>query len=1503
MVLSGTQAKNRTVKSPVTEQQQYSTQHGTQQIFNDRPHPGQYLHNASMSPVGSGENGRVPPSSTRWEPRAPYVPSVEVQNTVLAHRDGHSVSTTDASSNHAGFSTPESQQTSNTSYRDSENQADHTQYERQGGDDSFYWHSGRSSSDVEDRNGQDGSTTATPGDSSVGRGSLNTRASAVQREHQDLPVRSTSLSPTPMVPYGASALGFGGPSDWEYFGDYEAEEIDDEELYSRRNTRAELPADSLISETTSPFKPPEPPAIEPNAHKLYPISKEHTVLNSGVGKSTGEFSLQFKVPSKEEPGLGQKSSSTQSPTTPHATSDRVRSLSAHLATEDQRPDLDDVIRAWSEAPYIGIKPEIKSSTHNDAGATGTDDIAEASLASTPQERTLGVDLILRDAPSLPKLPESVDHVEMLNTKPLNNNKQAVEPSSHTVGNKEEMEDEPFTPSLVQHAPVIQATDDRVEVEPNAIPVGSTPEVEIKGEAQPGARSTLSQSSVGRYSVSSGVSNNSSTYVITAVDGEDTTQQRKGLASQETMRASHSESEFIDSGAKISDAEITSLGEREPLEPQQPSSGKPHALLVDSTSTNTMSSSVDDTVQIISEQLPEKDVNISNNLASHPIQDGDFGRQPLSSLDVKDEEPRLARPGSTISNEGLKRPLSPQSDCSDSLVVIPKMASSQTDSVGESPHSNVHAFPKKSQERTARVPAYDDQVIDQLEDSQEVDEHDFLRKVEKVVDPYSDLDPWGKASLNRFAAMLREEARAESNKDKLNIFNVFTSRESRLRVVLYGTDEELILPSKSGEASTSEQIIEIQQNADNNRSFKKNASVRKVNSIKRAPKEADIVNLEHSSKALPALPANRDSVMGQPAFESLAPLVVNHDVTSKTEEKNKQQPVHIDSYMKINSPLDDTQYSPGGRPMVAQLPKISGESELHSRQASKSATVDTAHLSIVEDSSRRHSQDLEIPIPAEPEAGVEVQNLARARKTNKEGGSEVNNYITNRRSVYRPFATQTLETRETGSNFDRNPDVEIEVPPIPTVAAPRSQYHTALQDEHNAITVDVMDAVPLSVAAVGQPSEHRRFIDADFDSLIMVLPDSEAVVQPSSRLDDLRNVIEAIPDDFSFIHASVVAWDTDIKKLREENDRQRHVRQMQSEQRIDALFDDHEIGYGDISELEAEFKQSEAGIKAEEDQFEYQTFVSDVFDLVWTRLHYELDQLSPHYENYSRLMNDTLAGKDIFKGPEDGLALAPTMSSFLALHQKLEIRHQKAFEAVLERDRRLKKVEISPWYSLSDIAKVKRLEKQFEDAEKEAIIMYCQQRDLRANRLMDVLDQNTLRGVGANQDYMEAIMKAVRRIASGRAFASVPGASTPSAGLEEVQKAKAITALLAASSEQIVQTFHVADMLLNSADYEVSVAKAKVSKADLSILAKLKEERAKEDQKLMRDLEHRLALIREDSRRTNDEIVKLMLFLGVQSGRAATQPQTGSANDPEHEARIKKALEDAKRRSALTMSES
>lgn len=160
------------------------------------------------------------------------------------------------------------------------------------------------------------------------------------------------------------------------------------------------------------------------------------------------------------------------------------------------------------------------------------------------------------------------------------------------------------------------------------------------------------------------------------------------------------------------------------------------------------------------------------------------------------------------------------------------------------------------------------------------------------------------------------------------------------------------------------------------------------------------------------------------------------------------------------------------------------------------------------------------------------------------------------------------------------------------------------------------------------------------------------------------------------------------------------------------------------------------------------------------------------------------------------------------------------------------------------------------------------------------------------------MKAVRRIASGRAFASTPS-SEQGVGMDEVIKAKAVTAVLASSSEQIVQTFHVADMLLNAAEYELSIATARLANAEPSRFERLQEERALEDAKLMRDLQHRLALIREDSRRTNDEIVKLLCFLGVQGGHGqiGSAPNGSPDAEAEHQQRLQKALEDAKKRNA------
>ena len=709
-----------------------------------------------------------------------------------------------------------------------------------------------------------------------------------------------------------------------------------------------------------------------------------------------------------------------------------------------------------------------------------------------------------------------------------------------------------------------------------------------------------------------------------------------------------------------------------------------------------------------------------------------------------------------------------------------------------------------------------------------------KKIE-ASDPYANLDPWAKASLNRYVTMLREEARAEADKDKFKIFEVFINRETRLRAILYGTDAD---------PPTEKNVL-----------------------LKEGPTQrTNTAGLSSATKALPALPVDADNSPRKPPALIIVQDTPKSD-TASVQDQASNLSTGDQSYVMVES-SDDVQYSPGGRPIVPPTSNASGGGSVS-----------------------EHKVNTDAPDAAGSDG---ISGVGKPAYTPFRYSQPDATDLSTKRQSYRPYAALKIGSLavgpKTSNEMDRAETNRIDSSEKIIVDSIKDDGDTAIKY-----------SVGMNTRTAQQNSQTlldlRRFEKADFDPLVSVLPRAGIIPYEAIALQDLKRQMDAVPDDFSFIHQSVVTWDARAKKLRETHEKARHARQVESEQRIDALFDDHEIGYGDISELESEFKRSEAATKADEDRLEYQTFVTEVFDLVWTRLHFEIDQLTPLYNQYTNLLNDTLAGKDMFDGPSDGFALAPTMDSLITLHQKLEVRHQKAFEAVLERDRRLKKTELSPWYSLGNVTKVKQLEKQFEKAEKNAIVEYCHQRDIRANKMMDALDQNTLRGVGANQDYMELIHRGVCRVASQRAFASAPNSKEPDVGLDEVTKAKMVTDALATSSEQIVQTFHVADMLLNVADYEVSVAKAKLANADVATLKRLSEEKAKEDLKLMRDLEHRLALIREDSRRTNDEIVKLLCFLGVQNGHAEISQRIPGNADAGHQERLQKALEEAKRRNA------
>lgn len=574
------------------------------------------------------------------------------------------------------------------------------------------------------------------------------------------------------------------------------------------------------------------------------------------------------------------------------------------------------------------------------------------------------------------------------------------------------------------------------------------------------------------------------------------------------------------------------------------------------------------------------------------------------------------------------------------------------------------------------------------------------KIKEMGDPYADLGPWAKASLDRYVAMLHEEASASTEAEKIDMFRIFIRKEWKLRAILYGADDE------RGDAIPLE-------NRDTPLSRTNTLSFRRP-----------------ASKALPALPPDAEQTTAEPSqpMSLVSPNMHRPSLASlmtTKEEGTAPRSSGEESFVLVDTPGGQRQqrhleedtfesYSPGGRPIQHQTRNVRKSNTTASRSA-LSRRPDTSHSNVSEERADNN----------EP---------AYTPFRYSQGYVDDADQPVDRRASFRPYAALKLEPIEQWAN--RAPEVlaeNVHANDLRKTTDNLKISESAILSHTQATQASVQgkpaDERPLPTSASDQrPSLGlRRFEGADFDPLTAVLPQWGHIPNDAVELSDFEHGIHALPDDFSFIHQHVVAWDSKAKKTRADNEKERQIRQGESEQRIDALFNDDEIGYGDIAELESEFKRTEAARKTDEDRAECRTFVEEVFNAVWTRLHFEIDQLGPLYEQYSGLAHETLAGKDMFEASQGQYALAPTMSALLTLHQKLEIRHQEAFEAVLERDRRLKKTEVASFYTLGNVSKVKQIEKQFENAERKAIAEYCKQRNARANRLMDVLDQNTLRG--------------------------------------------------------------------------------------------------------------------------------------------------------------------------------
>lgn len=1243
-------------------------------------------------------------------------------------------------------------------------------------ENSFYWHKeSRPSSVLSD---------ITTAELELRNAEYNSRLHSRNLENESTGIRPASEF------YNASALGFGGPSDWEHFGDYEAQEVDDTDLYNRNRLRA-VSIIAIDSAELSAEKCPTENQLQPSGSQLFKRPEPTSRLDTGLctpPDSTHQPSQNITV--LAESRLNKTMELT--PLVPLIQASAAQDTMIHSSNATdvvaphslQETDLNDTIQMWSENLPSQIKLD-RTASHLEpsSGRTSNSILISGNVTN--------------------------DHASMINSKSGSTKESSINEHPHIRRSLE------LTPLDVKR---ISSQSGSMVRSSNSSAIQGAPQADVDTlgnnmiDLLPGLQASIQPLQSSNMIDRTDIGQQGPTVLHNASNDVAAAALHKKLDMHDTVADQKSDLNVFTQA----DGSQTAYGELGP-----------------------------DNLNLSPDSIIERRGD------NHTVSDGFINE--IRPFEKKIDVDPLTR------QDGTQLPADPKNTASLKETANEQQVNSSGFETDASLIANAeqHEAAKSSGVANKATSQNDSDIDDNVKKaSYNITRSGVSTAVATlhISDPenyYGNLDAWGRASLNRYLSMLREEAEAKTDQEKLNIFMVFASRETRLRAVLYGFDNGTTV-------------------------------IKDRNPRKHLAKALT----KRSQKALPALPP----VSQPPQLPILhrapeEPSISQGDIN--VSDHKQEHTNGVGTCSTSESPTDEMQYSPGGRPIVSRGQHNEAKPQKLAADFTLREKVSKVFTQVAGYTNTTSSPSSSAPILVSSE-GLNSQKPAYVpfKYENHAGPTE---YAPNDRSISRPYAalTSSLNNKSSAAKI---PDGEE----LKAVAAILDK-HTQIKNISKANE----DAIPFlkSTEEKGQTGvapDLRRFVKADFDPLIAVLPFSETLPVDSLQLQELNLAIDAFPDDFSFIHQSVVAWDTIAKKEREVHESERHLRQGESERKIDALFDDNEIGYGDISELESEFKNSEAAKKADEDRGEYQTFVSSVFDVVWTRLHHDISQITPLSTKCLQMVNDSLVGKDMFEGLPEKSVLAPAMGLLLALNQKLEIRHQKAFEAVLERDRRLKKTEISPWYTLGNVTKVKQLEKQFDSAEKKAIVEFCEQRRDRANKLMDVLETNTLRGVGANQDYMEAIMKSIRRIASGRAFASMPS-SEAGLGVEEVKKTKRIVTILTSSSEQIVQICHVADMLLNAADYEISVANSKLANAGADTLVRLKEEKSKEDQKLMENLEHRLALIRDDSRKTHDEIVKLLLFLGVQTGHAVSPSKAASLAPgvPRHEDRIQRALETAK----------
>lgn len=732
----------------------------------------------------------------------------------------------------------------------------------------------------------------------------------------------------------------------------------------------------------------------------------------------------------------------------------------------------------------------------------------------------------------------------------------------------------------------------------------------------------------------------------------------------------------------------------------------------------------------------------------------------------------------------------------------------------------------------------------------------VAKAKEPLDIAPGLEPWFKGSLERCKEMLYAESKPISVQDKLKLFMDFVTAEAQLRGVNMplGPSAEVkgsITTSTTAPARTTEPMKPERPRIAPPAESDGFVLVDSDSDVQYSPGGRPLlhrkVSEEYSPGGRPVMKKTRTlpmQIAGQPKADKLPPM--------PAIQPSAQNPSYQSLGAVASSPASALKGPTHAQLPSAQVPKPAYQSFAAGMGAQKSK-----------------SEAGPPQIPPEPVYKPLFKPTGNARAVDTRKSSVDNEIFFDPVPGARP--TNRRETLKGSSAEHMLPE-----PLKPRTPAPPSTTARTARTELPGTRPGTTGAL-VELPAARSPTTERPQMSQNTNSLeqLASLVSDGSTLQNSERIRDLTAALDNIDLDYSFTKMVSKTWEDKAAVTRAQHAKERAKRQAEVERRNNELFDDGEIGYGDLDALEAQAKEDELRSKADEDVAEHESFTKDVFDVIYKRCHGDIGVLVRLQNDVEKLLQRAAGGRNVVSA-QHGESLSQGIHLLLQVHDKLELAHAEGIKAVQEQDRRYKLTQTKPLYAAGDIAAMKRVEKGCEESERKSEVRARVEKAERCKRIHHIVDAEMKRSTGENEDFAEDVI--------GAAETAVTNARDGEDALVPLlDNAIKIVARMYEDTQDMMKCFAHVDTELNECEYDVSVASARLKGDPKEYFERLETEKKREDAKLMQDAEKRWLAVREHQKEAEAHLRGLMARL-----------QEGDAGKEER-VRKEKALEEARRR--------